>query len=83
MPAPPDEFPRIRRALPVDSRVLAEAPVAAWRQTYAGLVPDEVLRDLSFEHREDQWRGLSRALMRAVAADLRERAHSTSGSAAS
>jgi ribosomal protein S18 acetylase RimI-like enzyme len=29
--------------------------VAVWRSTYAGLVPDEVLQDLSVERRQTMW----------------------------
>jgi len=57
VPSAPGQFPRIRRAVPSDCRAIAEVHVAAWRETYAGLVPDDVLRNLSIERREDFWRG--------------------------
>lgn len=45
----------IRAALPGDARAIAEVHVAVWRSTYAGLMPDEVLQDLSVERRQTMW----------------------------
>ena len=38
-----------------DARVIAQVHVDTWRTTYAGIVPDDYLRDLSYERRERQW----------------------------
>ena len=45
----------IRAALPEDARPIAQVHVAVWRSTYAGLMPDEVLQNLSVERRQDMW----------------------------
>ena len=46
----------IRGAQPDDIPSIARVHVAAWRETYAGLVPQEVLDNLSTEERETMWR---------------------------
>lgn len=38
-----------------DARAIAQVHVDTWRTTYAGIVPDDYLRDLSYERRERQW----------------------------
>ncbi len=48
---------QIRLATAIDARAIAEVHVASWRTTYAGLLPDEVLANLSVERRETYWRG--------------------------
>ncbi len=45
----------IRHALPTDAWQIAEAHVASWRTTYAGVVPEEYLARLSVDAREQQW----------------------------
>jgi ribosomal protein S18 acetylase RimI-like enzyme len=52
---------RIRAATVEDSLAIGRLHVAAWRETYRGLIPDSVLDALSEESRTEQWRsGLSR-----------------------
>ena len=46
----------IRRAQLVDAEAIAAVHVAAWRESYAGLVPAEVLATLSVEDRAKLWR---------------------------
>lgn len=48
----------IRRARPGDARGIAEVHVAAWRETYRGIVPDAYLDSLSVDGREAMWRRL-------------------------
>lgn len=48
----------IRRARPGDARGIAEVHVAAWRETYRGIVPDSYLDGLSIDEREVMWRRL-------------------------
>jgi ribosomal protein S18 acetylase RimI-like enzyme len=45
----------IRRATVGDAAAIAEVHVASWRTTYAGLLPDELLRGLSVERRRRMW----------------------------
>lgn len=45
----------IRRALPHEASAVARVHIASWQTTYAGLLPEEYLRSLSFEAREKQW----------------------------
>lgn len=47
---------RIADARPEDARALAEVHVAAWRETYAGLLPDRALDSLSVPERTALWR---------------------------
>ncbi len=50
----------IRRAFVEDAPGMARVHVDSWRTTYKGIVPDEVLANLSYEQREQMWRqGLS------------------------
>jgi ribosomal protein S18 acetylase RimI-like enzyme len=52
---------RIRAATEADSEAIGRVHVAAWRETYRGLIPDHVLAALSPEQRAEQWRsGLAR-----------------------
>lgn len=44
-----------RQANISDARGIAQVHVDTWRTTYAGIVPDEYLRNLSYERRERQW----------------------------
>lgn len=48
----------IRRARPGDARSIAAVHVAAWRETYRGIVPDAYLDGLSVDEREARWRRL-------------------------
>ena len=47
---------QIRSATVRDARAIAEVHVAAWRQAYRGLLPDDSLDRLSVEEREKQRR---------------------------
>ena len=38
-----------------DARGIAQVHVDTWRTTYAGIVPETFLKDLSYERRERQW----------------------------
>jgi ribosomal protein S18 acetylase RimI-like enzyme len=46
----------IREATVEDCREIGEVHVAAWRETYAGLLPDAILAGLSAEARAEMWR---------------------------
>lgn len=48
---------QIRPATAADARAIAEVHIASWRSTYVGLLPDEVLANLSVERRENYWHG--------------------------
>ena len=45
----------VRSARPDDSRRLAEIHVTSWREAYEGLLPDEFLRALSVNSRQEWW----------------------------
>jgi GNAT superfamily N-acetyltransferase len=45
----------IRAATPDDAYAIAAVHVAAWRETYRGIVPDDYLGSLSVERRERMW----------------------------
>jgi GNAT superfamily N-acetyltransferase len=45
----------IRAATPDDAAAIAHMHVAGWRTTYRGIVPDDVLADLSEEQRARGW----------------------------
>jgi len=47
---------RLRRATPGDADALGLVHVAAWREAYAGLVPDEILAGLDPQQRAAMWR---------------------------
>lgn len=47
---------RIRLAVPEDAAAIARVHVASWRSTYRGLLPEDVLANLSVERREEMWR---------------------------
>ena len=46
----------LRRAGPADADALGQAHVAAWREAYAGLIPDAVLAALNPRQRAAMWR---------------------------
>jgi L-amino acid N-acyltransferase YncA len=48
---------QIRLATPTDVEDMAAVHVQSWRQTYAGLMPDAVLQELSIEQRKAVWKG--------------------------
>ena len=45
----------MREATYSDIPVIAQVHVDTWRSTYSGIVPDEVLTNLSYEKRENAW----------------------------
>ncbi len=45
----------IRSAKVSDAAAIARVDVDSWRTTYAGIVPDHYLDDLSYEQREEVW----------------------------
>jgi ribosomal protein S18 acetylase RimI-like enzyme len=49
-------MPAIRAATPDDCDANGEVHVAAWRETYAGLLPDTMLAGLSPQRRAAMWR---------------------------
>jgi GNAT superfamily N-acetyltransferase len=48
---------RVREAVPGDAPGISRVHVDSWRTTYAGIVPADFLADLSYERREESWRG--------------------------
>ena len=48
---------KIREAREGDELAIAEAHVASWKTTYAGLLPKEFLDSLSVENRKKMWAG--------------------------
>lgn len=48
----------LRAAVPADAPRIAQAHVACWRETYAGMLPDEVLATLSVPERAAMWEGI-------------------------
>jgi len=50
----------VRQAKQSDARAIAAVHVRAWREAYRGLLPDELLDQLSVEQREQSWHELLR-----------------------
>lgn len=48
----------LRRATLEDAADIGALHVASWRETYAGILPEEMLNSLSVESRTAMWRGL-------------------------
>lgn len=48
----------IRQATLNDVSAIARIHVDSWRTTYAGIVPDAYLANLTYESRENQWRNI-------------------------
>jgi L-amino acid N-acyltransferase YncA len=48
----------IRAAQLADAVAIATVHVDSWRTTYAGILPDDYLANLSYEQREPLWRGI-------------------------
>ena len=46
---------KIRKAIESDAKGLAKVHVDSWRTTYANIIPDEYLKNLSYENREKMW----------------------------
>jgi ribosomal protein S18 acetylase RimI-like enzyme len=47
----------VRAARPADARAIAAVHVGAWRDAYAGLLPDEVLIGLDVDEWDERWSG--------------------------
>lgn len=47
--------PEVREAIPIDAAALGSLHVACWRETYTGLLPDDMLAELSAERRAAMW----------------------------
>jgi GNAT superfamily N-acetyltransferase len=45
----------IRRALPEDAATIARVHIDSWRETYAGIVSTEYLKNLSYSDRAARW----------------------------
>lgn len=45
----------VRRATAEDAVAIATVHIAAWKESYRGIVPDEFLKNLSVERRTAQW----------------------------
>jgi len=45
----------IRPALVADASAIAQVHVRAWRETYSGLMPDDLLANLSVARRAERW----------------------------
>lgn len=52
------DVPTIRRATEADAQAIAGVHVAAWRETYTGLVPDEMVKRLDVQQRAERWRSI-------------------------
>lgn len=50
-----DSAVRFRQAQRTDARAIARVHVDTWRTAYRGIVPDDYLRQLSYDRREDVW----------------------------
>jgi ribosomal protein S18 acetylase RimI-like enzyme len=48
----------VREALSKDAPGIARVHVDAWRATYRGIVPDQVLDNLAYERNEQFWQGI-------------------------
>ncbi|MEM1378070.1 MAG: GNAT family N-acetyltransferase [Pseudomonadota bacterium] len=51
----------VRRATEADTQDIARVHVTSWRETYAGLVPAEMLAQLDVEKRVQSWRSIFQA----------------------
>jgi phosphoribosylanthranilate isomerase len=71
---------RLRRATPADAEALGEVHVAAWREAYAGLMPDRVLTRLDPGKRATMWR---RTLEQGTRVNVAQRAGTIVGFASS
>jgi ribosomal protein S18 acetylase RimI-like enzyme len=49
---------RLRSAIPGDAPALGALHVASWRETYAGILPDDMLASLSADERAAMWAGI-------------------------
>ena len=49
---------RIREARVEDGAVLARVQIDSWRDTYAGIMPDDYLAQFTYEEQEQDWRDL-------------------------
>ena len=51
------EAPRLRAATPADAPAIARVHQEAWRTTYSGILPRDVIEHLAGRRSEDTWRG--------------------------
>ena len=51
----PKDDCHIRRALPEDAATIARVHIDSWRETYAGIVSAEYLKNLSYSDRTARW----------------------------
>ena len=58
---PANDAPTVRSATVEDAAAIARAHVESWRATYRGIVPDEILDNLSVERRAAWWREIIEA----------------------
>jgi ribosomal protein S18 acetylase RimI-like enzyme len=61
-----DQAMNIRDAIESDIGPLARLHIAAWQAAYRGILPDELLDDLSFDDRRAMWEKLLRNPNRAI-----------------
>ena len=50
-----DGFIKIRKAVLTDVKGIAKVHVDSWKSTYANIVPEQYLNNLSYESREQMW----------------------------
>lgn len=48
-------FIKVRKAVLTDAKGIAKVHVDSWKTTYANIVPDEYLNNLSYKCREQMW----------------------------
>lgn len=46
---------QIRKATLQDAEAIARVHVDSWKTTYKGIIPDNVLNNLSYTQRTEQW----------------------------
>ncbi|WP_026673724.1 GNAT family N-acetyltransferase [Alkalihalobacterium bogoriense] len=49
------ELFKIRKAVTTDAKGIGKVHVDSWKTTYANIVPDDYLRNLTYERREQVW----------------------------
>lgn len=45
----------LRPAIPDDAHQLAKVHVDSWRESYAGIIPEDFLKNISYAQREERW----------------------------
>lgn len=51
-----EEWADIRKANPEDAPGIAKVHIDTWRSTYTGIIPNDYLDELSYDHAENIWR---------------------------